>query len=299
MRGTKLSKPKIHDDEFDIDEPLVRRLVDDQFPQWKELALKPVSSLGTDNALFRLGEAMVVRLPKINWAKSDVEKEYQFLPLLAPLLPFKVPVPIGKGEQVAEYQSSWSIYPWLNGTNPIVGSISHPDVLATDLANFITVLHSIDTSNGPIAGRGIPLRERDTSTRAAINELGRMIDKPLVELVWQSALDAPIWEMPPVWIHGDLSPGNLLLVDDRLNGVIDFGALGIGDPACDLIVAWNLLPTGVRNIFRSALNVDDATWARGRGWALSIALIQLPYYQQRNPTLAASAQYVINEILQE
>jgi aminoglycoside phosphotransferase (APT) family kinase protein len=126
-----------------------------------------------------------------------------------------------------------------------------------------------------------------------------MIDKPALELAWQSALDAPISGMPPVWIHGDLAPGNLLLVDDRLNAVIDFGALGIGDPACDLIVAWNLLPAGVRHIFRSALNVDDATWARGRGWALTIALIQLPYYQKRNPALAASAQYVINEILRE
>jgi aminoglycoside phosphotransferase (APT) family kinase protein len=146
---------------------------------------------------------------------------------------------------------------------------------------------------------GSPQQERDTSTRAAIKELEGMIDTPAVELAWQSALDAPIWGMPPVWIHGDLASGNLLLEDERLSAVIDFGALGIGDPAVDLIVAWNLLPTGVRRIFRSALNVDDATWTRGRGWALSIALIQLPYYQKRNRTLATSAQYVIHEILQE
>jgi aminoglycoside phosphotransferase (APT) family kinase protein len=289
----------MHDDEFDISERLVRRLVDEQFPQWKELTLKPVSSSGTDNTLFLLGDEMVVRLPRIHWATGDVEKESQFLPLLAPSLPFKVPVPIAKGEPVEDYPSSWSIYSWLKGMNPIVGSILYPDLLAKDLANFIIALHSIDTSNGPNAGRGIPLQERDSSTRAAIKELEGMIDIPAVELAWQSALDAPISGMPPVWIHGDLAPGNLLLIDDRLTAVIDFGALGIGDPAVDLIVAWNLLPAGVRHIFRSALNVDDATWARGRGWALTIALIQLPYYQKRNPALAESARFVINEILLE
>jgi aminoglycoside phosphotransferase (APT) family kinase protein len=290
---------KMHDDEFDISESLVRRLVDEQFPEWKELSLKPVLSSGTDNALFLLGDEMVVRLPRIHWATGDVEKESRFLPLLAPLLPVEVPVPLGKGVPVENYPSSWSIYPWLKGANPIVGSISNPNLLATDLATFITTLHSINLSNGPIAGRGISLQERDTSTRAAIDELEGMIDRPAVESAWKSALDAAIFEGPPVWIHGDLAPGNMLLVDDRLSAVIDFGALGIGDPACDLIVAWNLLPAAVRQIFRGNLNVDDATWARGQGWALSIALIQLPYYQQRNPTLAESARYVINEVLQE
>jgi aminoglycoside phosphotransferase (APT) family kinase protein len=151
-----LSNSKMHGDEFDIGEPLVRRMVDGQFPQWRRLTLKPISSSGTDNALFLLGDEMVVRLPKIHWAVGDVEKESQFLPLLAPLLPFHIPVPIAKGEPVEDYPSNWSIYPWLKGINPIVGSILHPDLLATDLANFIVALHSIDTSNGPHSGRGIP-----------------------------------------------------------------------------------------------------------------------------------------------
>jgi aminoglycoside phosphotransferase (APT) family kinase protein len=289
----------MHDDEFDINESLVRRLVDEQFPEWKEFPLKPVSSSGTDNALFLLGDELVVRLPRIHWATGDVEKESQLLPLLAPLLPFEVPVPLGKGVPAENYPSSWSIYPWLAGENPIVGSISNPNLLANDLADFINALHSIDPSNGPITGRGIPLQKRDASTRAAIDELEGMIDRPAVESAWKSALDAAIFRETPVWIHGDLAPGNILLVNDRLSAVIDFGALGIGDPACDLVVAWNLLPAGVRHIFRSALQVDDATWARGRGWALSIALIQLPYYQERNPALAMSARYVISEILQD
>ena len=289
----------MHDEEFEISEFLVRKLVDKQFPQWKDLTLKPIPSNGTDNTLYLLGDDKTVRLPRIGWAIDAVEKECHFLPLLAPLLPFEIPVPVGKGEPFEEYQSNWSIYPWLKGENPIVGSILYPDLLAQDLARFIKVLHSVDILNGPTTGRGVPLQERDADTKTAINEIGNTIDTPLVELAWQSALDAPVWKNPPVWIHGDLTSGNLLLVDDRLSAVIDFGAMGIGDPACDLIVAWNLLPGGVRNIFRSALNVDDATWTRGRGWALSVALIQLTYYQNRSPFIAANARYVIEEILQE
>jgi aminoglycoside phosphotransferase (APT) family kinase protein len=297
--GAKLGNPKMHDDEFAISEPLVHQLVAGQFPQWKDLAIKSVSSSGTDNALFLLGDEMVVRLPRIHWAVGDVEKESQFLPLLAPLLPFEVPVPVGKGAPAHGYPSNWSIYPWLKGNNPIVGSIGDPELLATDLAKFINALHSIDSSNGPVAERGVALQDRDSGTRTAIDELDGQIDKSSVELAWQVALNASVWTKPPVWIHGDLAPGNILLVADRLSAVIDFGALGVGDPACDLIVAWNLLPANVRNIFRSAVNVDEATWMRGRGWALSISLIQLPYYQNRNPELAANARYVINEILRE
>jgi aminoglycoside phosphotransferase (APT) family kinase protein len=290
---------KMHDNEFEISESLVRKLVDNQFPEWKELALNPIPSNGTDNKLYLLGSKMIVRLPKIDWAVDAVEKECHFLPLLAPLLPFEVPVPLGKGEPIEEYQSSWSIYPWLKGENPIVGSILYPDLLANDLGRFIKELHSIDILNGPTTFRGLPLQDRDAATKAAINELGKTINTPLVELAWQNALDAPVWKNPPVWIHGDLISGNLLLVNDRLSAVIDFGAMGMGDPACDLIVAWNLLPAGERNIFRDALNVDDATWARGRGWALSVSLIQLPYYQTKSPFIAANARHVIDEILQE
>ena len=190
---------------------------------------------------------------------------------------FVDPAPLGLGEPDEDFPCRWSVYEWLDGDNP--------------------VLNKIDTSGAPLSRRGVPLIERDADTRAAIVELDGMIDSIAVGNAWESALAVPMSSGPPVWIHGDLSPGNILFVDGRLNAVIDFGVMGIGDPACDLIVAWNLLPASARDAFRSESQVDDSTWNRGRGWALSIALIQLPYYFQTNPSLAENARHVINEVL--
>jgi aminoglycoside phosphotransferase (APT) family kinase protein len=172
-----------------------------------------------------------------------------------------------------------------------------PDSLARDLAGFVAALRRIDPPDGPPAGRGVPLATRDAPTRAAIAELRGIIDTIAVTAAWEEALRIPEWSGPPAWVHGDLSPGNVLLVDGRLSAVIDFG--GVGDPTVDLIVAWNLLPAGARKTFHAALRVDDATWARGRGWAQSIALIQLPYYRDTNPVLATNARYMIHEVLAE
>ena len=288
---------RMHVDEIDTDACLVARLLAGQFPQWADLSIEPVPSAGTDNALYRLGEDLAVRLPRIPGAVDDVTKEHRWLPRLAPLLPVAIPVPLVKGEPAEGYPWRWSVYRWLDGENPAVDSLTDPDRLATELPQFVTALHGVDATGGPPAGRGVPLKERDAATRAAIDALGAMIDTAAATAAWERALQAPTWPGPPVWIHGDLSPGNLLMVGGRLSAVIDFGALGVGDPACDLIVAWNLLPADARDVFRAALRVDDATWERGRGWALSIALIALPYYQHTNPVLAANARHVIGEIL--
>jgi aminoglycoside phosphotransferase (APT) family kinase protein len=292
-----MSGRKMHADEMDTDVRLVGRLLAGQFPQWAHLPLEPVPSAGTDNALYRLGDDMAVRLPRIQWAVEDVDKEHQWLPRLAPLLPVAVPVPLGKGEPAEGYPWHWSIYPWLDGENPAVDGITDPGSLATELAQFVAALHRIDPTGGPPASRGIPLADRDAPTRTAIDALQGIVDTAAATAAWDAAAQTPAWPGPPVWVHGDLSPGNLLTVDGRLSAVIDFGGLGVGDPACDLIVAWNLLPANTRNVLRAALRVDDATWERGRGWALSIALIQLPYYHRTNPVLAASARYVISEVL--
>ncbi len=292
-----MSGRKMHADEMDTDVRLVGRLLAGQFPQWAHLPLEPVPSAGTDNALYRLGGDMAVRLPRIQWAVEDVDKEHQWLPRLAPLLPVAVPVPLGKGEPAEGYPWHWSIYPWLDGENPAVDGITDPGSLATELAQFVAALHRIDPTGGPPASRGIPLADRDAPTRTAIDALQGIVDTAAATAAWDAAAQTPAWPGPPVWVHGDLSPGNLLTVDGRLSAVIDFGGLGVGDPACDLIVAWNLLPANTRNVLRAALRVDDATWERGRGWALSIALIQLPYYHRTNPVLAASARYVISEVL--
>jgi len=297
-----MSAGKMHVDEVDVDVSLVDRLLAAQFPQWADLPIEPVHSAGTDNALYRLGDDMAVRLPRIQDATGQVDKEHQWLPRLAPLLPLAIPVPLAKGTSGEGYPWQWSVYQWLEGENASIERIADPGQAARDLAHFITSLQQIDPTNGPPPGshnsfRGEPLALRDSETRAAIATLHSTLDADAATAAWEAALQAPAWDGPPVWIHGDLQSGNLLVERGRLSAVIDFGCLGVGDPACDLQVAWNLLSSQTRDVFRAALPVDDATWARGRGWALSVGLIALPYYQSTNPVLADISRRAIDEAL--
>jgi aminoglycoside phosphotransferase (APT) family kinase protein len=285
----------MHADEVEIDGDLVRRLLADQLPHWVSLPLERVASAGTDNALFRLGDDLVVRLPRISWAVDDVDKECRWLPFLASRLPVQIPSPVAQGEPGAGYPHRWWIYRWLQGSNP--SPDRQPKQLAEELARVVNTLHSVDATGGPPASRGVPLAAREAYTRASIDSLAGVIDEHAATAAWERALQAPAWDGPPVWVHGDLSPGNLLVADGHLSAVIDFGCLGVGDPACDLIVAWNLLPAPARDVYRDALGVDEATWQRGRGWALSIALGQLSYYAETNPPLADSARHVLRELL--
>jgi aminoglycoside phosphotransferase (APT) family kinase protein len=287
----------MHADEVATDATLVRRLLAAQFPAWADFPIEQVASAGTDNALYRLGDDMVVRLPRIQWAVKDVEKEREWLPRIAPLLPLAIPVPLGSGEPAEGFPWPWSVYRWLPGENPSVEPGADADSLAPEVARFVAALHRVDPADGPPAGRGIPLGRRDAPTRAAIGALQEIVDTIAVTAAWDAALQAPAWPGPPVWVHGDLSAGNLLTVDGRLSAVIDFGGLGVGDPACDLIVAWDLFSAEARKAFREALGVDDATWERGRGWALSTALIALPYYRDTNPAIMASARRKIAAVL--
>ena len=293
---------QMHADEIPTDAQLVRRLVAAQFPQWAELPVSAVDSAGTDNALFRLGPDLVARLPRIHWAATLADKEYEWLPALAPQLPLAVPVPVAKGSPADGYPWSWTVCTWLDGRNPAPENLTDPQAVAEALARFIRALHEIDPAGGPPAGernffRGVPLAMRDAWTRPSIEEVRDEFDPEAVGAAWDAALQADPWPEPPLWVHGDLSPGNLLVTDDRLSAVIDFGGLGVGDPACDLVVAWNLFADGARETFRAAMRVDDSTWARGRGWALSTALVALPYYRDTNPVLAANSRYVIAAVL--
>jgi aminoglycoside phosphotransferase (APT) family kinase protein len=293
---------KMHVDEVDTDASLVRRLLVAQFPQWADLPIEPVPSAGTDNALYRLGDDMAVRLPRIERATWQVDKEHAWLPRLAPHLPLAVPVPLARGLPGEGYPWHWSITLWFEGENVTIERLADPRQAATDLARFIAALQRIDPSGGPPPGehnfgRGVPLAQRDSRTREAIRALDGMLDTEAVAAAWDVALQAPAWHGPPVWIHGDVSSGNLLAVQGRLSAVIDFGWLGVGDPACDLMIAWTLFSGESREAFRTALSVDDATWVRGRGWALSWALIFIPYYLNTNPGGVSNAWRAIDEVL--
>ncbi|MEU4095795.1 aminoglycoside phosphotransferase family protein [Streptomyces sp. NPDC026673] len=287
----------LHPDEPEIDVALVRRLLREQFPQWADLALAATGSAGTANVMYRLGADMVVRLPRVAGAASDVEKEHAWLPRLAPRLPASVPVPLGKGVPTDRYPWPWSVYGWLDGENPSAGRVADPGPLARDLAEFVAALHRIDTAGAPPAYRSEPLPDRDSATRSAIDALRAEVDAAAATAVWEAALRAPRWPGAPVWIHADLQPGNLLVAAGRLGGVIDFGCMGLGDPAVDTIAAWYVLPAAARGAFRAALGYDEATWVRGRGWALSIALMELRHYRGTHERMAGIARHVLGELL--
>ncbi|WP_196468871.1 aminoglycoside phosphotransferase family protein [Planomonospora sp. ID91781] len=298
-----MSTGRMHPGIHPIDDDLVRRLVAGQFPCWAGLAVERVPSGGTVNAMYRLGDDMVVRLPLVKGGADDVSVERTWLPRLAPRLPVLIPEVLGAGRPAGGYPWPWSVYRWLEGENPEAGALSEPVLLAGDLAGFVAGMRSITLPGAPPAHRGGPIASLDAQTRAAIEELRGIpqegVDCDAAAAVWEEALRVPDWDGPPVWLHADLMPGNLLVDDGRLTSVIDFGCLGVGDPACDLFPAWNLLPADAREVFRDALAVDDATWIRGRGRALSQALIALPYYRRTNPAMAHNARHVIRTVLGE
>ncbi|MEV7402389.1 aminoglycoside phosphotransferase family protein [Streptomyces sp. NPDC091267] len=292
-----MSAGRMHADEPEIDDALVLRLIAAQFPHWAGLPVERVGVAGTSNVMYRLGKDKVVRLPRLAGSADDTATEHRWLPRLAPLLPAAVPVPLAAGRPAEGYPWSWSVYRWLDGTCPVVGDTADSTLLARDLAAFVTALHGIDPADGPASYRSESLADRDAETRAALADLCADIDTEAAAEVWTAALRAPAPTGPPVWIHADLQPGNVLTADGRLTAVIDFGCLGLGDPAVDLIAAWYVLPAEARGTFRTAAGADDAAWARGTGWALSVALIELAHYRETNAFMADTARHVIAEIL--
>jgi len=292
---------KAHPDRVRIDATLVRRLVAAQFPRWAGLPVRPVEHDGWDNATFRLGEDMSVRLPSAAPYAPQVEKEHRWLPKLAPLLPLPIPTPLVKGVPTVDYPFPWSVYRWIEGEPATVGRIRDKSEFATALAGFLAALYRIDPAGGPAPGRhnffrGGPLEVYDAETRQAIAVLEEKIDAGATETVWEAAL-ASAWQDPPVPFHGDVAAGNLLVKDGRLVAVIDFGTSGVGDPSCDLAIAWTLLDDEGRATFRAALPLDGAAWARGRGWALWKALITLAANVETNPPEAEVARRVIYRVL--
>ena len=286
---------------MDINVSLVGQLVAAQFPQWAGLPIKPVEFDGWDNRTFRLGEAMAVRLPSAEAYTGQLKKEHRWLPRLAPLLPLPIPVPLAMGVPADGFPWHWSVYRWLEGENATIERINDLHRFATALARFLAALQQIDPASGPPPGqhnffRGGPLAIYDTETRDAIAALYGEIDTEAVTEVWEAALNAT-WHGTPVWLHGDVCAANLLVRTGRLSAVIDFGCSGVGDPACDLTIAWTLFSGESREAFCAALPVDGATWARGRGWALWKGLITLAEHASTSPLEAGKARRAIDEVL--
>lgn len=255
----------------------VRRLVAEQLPHLADRPVAQVPVGGWDNHTFRLGDDLLVRLPSAAAYAEAVEKEHRWLPRLAPSLPLPVPVPVERGGPGAGYPFAWSVYRWLEGETASTGRVDDPVALGLDLADFLLALQAVDPTGGPQPGqhnwfRGAPVRTYDGGTREALVALEGLVDTALATSLWERCVAAP-WDGVDRWFHGDVAAGNLLVADGRLAAVIDFGTCGVGDPACDLAVAWTLLTPDGRQAFRDRLAVDDDTWDRGRGWALWKALV--------------------------
>jgi aminoglycoside phosphotransferase (APT) family kinase protein len=286
-----------------VDVSLVRRLIARQFPRWADLPLRPVATSGWDNQTFRLGDGMSVRLPTAGEYALAVEKEHRWLPILAPRVPLRIPVPLAKGEPDEGFGFHWSVYEWIDGDPAGVDTIGDLTDFAGGLAAFLVALRHVDPTGGPEPGqhnwfRGGPPQVYDSQTQRAIEVLDGRIPRVLVTEIWQSALRSS-WDRRPAWFHGDVASGNLLVRDGALAAVIDFGTCGVGDPACDVAIAWTLLSGASREAFRARLEVDAGTWARGRGWALWKALIVYAGAPQRDHAAAVEAKRVLDEILTE
>jgi aminoglycoside phosphotransferase (APT) family kinase protein len=281
---------RVHADELDVDEPLVRALLLEQFPQWAREPLERVEPDGTVNVIYRLGKGMAVRLPRRRGSEVEDDLEMRWLPFLAPHLPVEIPLPIARGRPGAGYPWYWSIHSWVEGEHP-----SAP-VAVEELVELISALQRIGTADAPepAYGRGLPLSARDGPVRDALER----VDAPGALELWEEAMRAPEWEGERVWLHADIDARNVLARGGRLTGVIDWGGAGIGDPALDVMVAWKLIAREEREVFREALAVDDATWLRAQGWAVSQALIALGYYTlETNPALVREARRWLEEVL--
>lgn len=291
-----MSENKMHTDEVHIDAVLVRKLVAEQFPRWADLPVRAVRSTATVNAIYGLGDRLYVRLPRVEEWAQDLDKEWRWLPRLAPPVSLRVPEPVGMGHPAGSYPFSWAIYRWIEGQPYSDDLVDDERQAARDLAQFVVELRRIDAVGAPRGGRK-PLRELDADTRAAIEASRNVIDSDAATAAWERALQAPAWRGTPVWIHSDLLRPNLLVHGGRLCAVIDFGGVGVGDPAADVIAAWSVFGYTGRRAFRDALTVDDGTWNRARGFALHQAAMIIPYYAETNPEFVTLAKRTVEEVL--
>ncbi|MGB8944406.1 MAG: aminoglycoside phosphotransferase family protein [Streptomyces sp.] len=284
-----------------IDAALVKRLIAEQFPQWRDLPIRPVEVDGWDNRTYRIGDSLTARLPTAAGYVPAVAKENEWLPRLAPSLPFAVPPILGEGAPGEGYPYPWSVRGWLDGETAAPGRIDDMAQFALSVAEFILALQRCDATGGPLAGehswyRGASPAYYDEETRRCLSALEGRVDTGRAAAVWDAALAAE-WHGTPVWFHGDIAPGNLLVADGKLTAVIDFGTSGVGDPACDLVIAWGMFSGESREAFRRAVGHDEGTWARARGWLLWKSLLTLTGHIDTDPERAAVDRRLIAEVL--
>jgi aminoglycoside phosphotransferase (APT) family kinase protein len=288
---------RLHADEVAVDVELARALIASQFPPWSSLDLMPVGSTGTDSVIFRLGDRMGVRFPRIESAVDQVHKEFEWLPVVASDLSVDVPQPVARGAPGLGYPWPWLVYGWLDGQSALEVHLDDEAPFAADIADFLLQLRRLRRDRAPIAGeRAGPLARCDQHVRSSLETLHDEVDVGAALQLWRQALAAPRWTAPPVWVHGDLLPGNLLVSRGRLSGVIDWAATGLGDPACDLMCLW-ALGNDAREAVRAATRIDDATWIRGKGWVLQQAVMFIPYYRTTLPNVVDAARQRLLAVL--
>jgi aminoglycoside phosphotransferase (APT) family kinase protein len=291
--------PQMHKGQVETSPDLVTRLLAGQFPEWLRPEITLVESFGTDHDIYRVGNELCVRLPKIDWATAQAEKEGRWLPQLADRLPVRVPRQLGIGSPAEGYPFTWSVCEWISGTDAHHARVDL-ERLAVDLAAFVTALRKIDTAGAPErpkGARGCPLSEVDEAVRRSMAALEGHPDIGGITHLWSESLGAAAWDGQDVWVHGDLLAGNLIVRERRLHAVIDWGTLNVGDPACDLLAAWNVFSGSSRAEYLEALTVDDDTWLRGRGWAIYQAVMALPYYRETNPGMVRQATHALEEVI--
>jgi aminoglycoside phosphotransferase (APT) family kinase protein len=289
---------RMHDAQVDSDEALVERLLRDQFPEWASLPIRRLPSDGTDNSMYRLGPNLVARLPLIDWAVAQIEKESTWLARIAPGLPLAIPEHLVTGQPGRGYPWPWAVYRWIDGQNAHPDHLANAEQAAVHLAAFVRALRALDFPEAPESPRAKSLAADDAAIRGAIEAVRDEFDTRVLLEIWDAALAAPPWDGAPLLVHADLSDGNVLQRDGQLCAVIDFSAFGWGEPANDLEPAWGMFAGASRNAFRDALAPDDATWARGRGWAVK-SVYGLVYYRTTNPGIVARCRRRLASLLEE
>jgi aminoglycoside phosphotransferase (APT) family kinase protein len=281
----------MHPDEVVVEDETVRRLLAAQLPEWASLPLRRLPPVGTDNQLFRLGDELLLRFPRIDWAADSAEWEHTWLPRLAPYSPVAVPAPVALGEPGEGYPWHWTVVPWIEGETPTLETFE-PREWGESLGRFVRAVREVPGMDGPVKteGRGAPLANLDEWVRTWTARADpALVSRDAVLAVWEDALSAPAWAGEPCWFHGDLHEGNILVRDGRLAAVIDWGTAGRGDPAVELNAMWGYVPAEAAEAYRAAVGLDEAAYRRSRGFALAPSISSWTYYRDTNPALSAGS----------